>query len=147
MVKRGSASAGSTSVVALLRLESGGVSEVQGVQAGGEGGEQVRAVEAEAVNRAARSLGAQLEVLQTLVLSFVPQTHHAVVGRAAGHHVVPVSLQTVEGAVVRLLPLYHTLPGGDAEVPQSDEGVVAAGEELIRRLKDDVQNSRSSTVV
>lgn len=37
-----------------------------------------------------------------------------------------------------------SVPGGDSEVPVSDEGVVAAGEELEGRLEGDVQDARAS---
>lgn len=123
------------------------MSKVQRVQAGGEGSEQVRAVEAEAVDGAAGALGTQLIHLKTLALPFVPQTHNTVVGGATGHQVVPISLQAEECAVVRLLPLHHALPGGETEVPQADEGVVATRQELKRRLKDNIQHSCTSPKV
>lgn len=107
------------------------------MQAVGECSKQVRAVEPQAVDRTAHTLGAQLKDLhknstvprvnfyahspslpnkhtdlQTLPLPFVPQTDHTIVRGATGHHVVAISLQTVQCTVMRLLPLRHAFPAG-----------------------------------
>lgn len=48
--------------------------------------------------------------LEALGLPFVPESYNTVVRGAAGDHVIPVCLDAVQGRVMRLLPLLHTLP-------------------------------------
>src|SRR4029434_9099326 len=38
---------------------------------------------------------------ETVRLSFVPETHHPVVGRATDNQLIPIRLHTVQGTVVR----------------------------------------------
>ena len=64
--------------------------------------------------------------LQTLALPFVPEAHDAVVGGATGDHVIPIRLEAVEGAVMRLLPLPHTLPVWEQQTNQRASGLYAS---------------------
>lgn len=88
-----------------------------------------------------------MKALQAPSLPLIPEAHHAVVGRAAGNHVVPVAPYAVQGAVMGLFPLPDTFPGAGPYVPVADVGVIPTRKEKGGRFIEDVKDSGSTVKV